>query len=382
MGRGTGGRTRCGREGATTIRVRVAPADQAELQLFEVAQAAVEHLRRPARRPRRDVAGPDQRHPQPRVVASSAAPTPTTPPPTTTTSNCFAAQPLPRASVVPKSTPPVHRPPTRYSRLLSLPRAKMAGVARSSGYVPSIDQGTTSSRAILFDHRGRPVDPSRSSMRRSSRKPGWVERRGRNLAQCGRVTAAAMASAEVKLDDVMACGITNQRETTVGGDRRTGVPCTTRSSGRTPEPQHCASAWRRRRSRPVSGADRTAVVHVLRRTEIGWLLENVDGVRERAEAGDLCFGTTDSWFAWNMTGGVNGGLPSPTSPMRRARCSWTCGRCSGTNRSVPTSVFRARCRRRSAAAPEVYGELRSPARRRRRWRESSVINRPQPSGRH
>ncbi|HRC50131.1 MAG TPA: glycerol kinase GlpK [Gordonia sp. (in: high G+C Gram-positive bacteria)] len=238
----------------------------------------------------------------------------------------------------------------------------MAGVARSSGYVLSIDQGTTSSRAILFDHRGRPVGSEQIEHAQIFPKPGWVEHDAEEIwRNVRRVTAAAMASAEVKPDDVMACGITNQRETTVVWDRRTGVPV------------YNAIVWQDTRTAALcerlagdDGPDRYRARTGLPLStyfagpKLVWLLENVDGVRERAEAGDLCFGTIDSWLAWNMTGGVNGGLhitdvtnASRTMLMDLRTLQWDEQICSdfGIPRSMLPQI---------RSSSEVYGELRSP----------------------
>ncbi|WP_290706882.1 glycerol kinase GlpK [Gordonia sp. UBA5067] len=185
----------------------------------------------------------------------------------------------------------------------------MTDVAGSSGYVVSIDQGTTSSRAILFDHRGRPAGSEQVEHEQIFPRPGWVEHNALEIwRNVRRVTASALASIDVKPVDIRACGITNQRETTVVWDRRTGVPV------------YNAIVWQDTRTAELcerlagdAGPDRYRARTGLPLStyfagpKLVWLLENVSGVRARAEAGDLCFGTMDSWLAWNMTGGVNGG---------------------------------------------------------------------------
>ncbi|MFT3899527.1 MAG: glycerol kinase GlpK [Gordonia sp. (in: high G+C Gram-positive bacteria)] len=183
-------------------------------------------------------------------------------------------------------------------------------MARSSGYVLSIDQGTTSSRAILFDHRGRPVGSEQVEHDQLFPKPGWVEHNANEIwRNVRRVTASVLASAEIQPREVMACGITNQRETTVVWERATGRPV------------HNAIVWQDTRTAALcerlggdAGPDRyrertgLPLSTYFAGPKLVWLLENVDGLRERAEDGELCFGTMDSWLAWNLTGGPNGGL--------------------------------------------------------------------------
>ena len=174
----------------------------------------------------------------------------------------------------------------------------------------AIDQGTTSTRAMIFDHAGRVVGVEQIEHEQIFPRAGWVEHDAaeiwRNTRRAG---AAALASAELTAADIAACGITNQRETTVIWDRETGRPV------------HNAIVWQDTRTNELcaelagdAGVDRyrdrtgLPLSTYFAGPKIRWLLDHVDGLRDKAEAGQLCFGTMDSWLAWNMTGGVDGGV--------------------------------------------------------------------------
>ena len=177
-------------------------------------------------------------------------------------------------------------------------------------YLVAIDQGTTSTRAIVFDTRGRPVTNAQLEHAQIFPRPGWVEHDAAEIWNNTReVTGAALAKADLARHDIAAIGITNQRETTVVWDRATG------------EPVYNAIVWQDTRTQAMvdalaaeGGVDRFADVTGLplatyfSATKIAWILDNVDGARERAERGDLLFGTTDSWVLWNLTGGPRGGV--------------------------------------------------------------------------
>ena len=171
--------------------------------------------------------------------------------------------------------------------------------------VLALDQGTTSSRAILFDVRGRIVASAQREFPQHFPRSGWVEHDPADLwtSQCA-VARAALRRAGLTAGDVVAVGITNQRETTLLWDRRTGRPL------------HRALVWQDRRT-----ADRCADLRrrglepLFRRrtgllldpyfsgTKLRWLLDHVPGARRRAERGELAFGTVDTWLAWNLSGG-------------------------------------------------------------------------------
>ncbi len=173
-----------------------------------------------------------------------------------------------------------------------------------SSHILALDQGTTSSRAIVFDKQGVVCAVAQHEFRQIFPKPGWVEHDGREIwaSQAG-VAAEALSRAGVSPRDVAAIGIANQRETTLLWDRKSG------------EPLHNAIVWQDRRT--AAHCDRlrhdgleklfqekTGLVldAYFSGTKLAWLLDNIPGARARAEAGELAFGTVDSWLAWNLSG--------------------------------------------------------------------------------
>jgi glycerol kinase len=177
-------------------------------------------------------------------------------------------------------------------------------------YVVAIDQGTTSTRAIVFDHDGSVVSVGQLEHGQIFPEPGWVEHDPIEIWNNTReVIGLALSKADITRHDVIAVGITNQRETTVIWDRKTG------------EPVYNAIVWQDTRTQAIvdrlageGGVDRfrTTVGLPLSTyfagTKIVWILENVEGARARADAGELMFGTTDSWIIWNLSGGPDGGV--------------------------------------------------------------------------
>ncbi|MGH8668253.1 MAG: FGGY family carbohydrate kinase, partial [Burkholderiales bacterium] len=171
-------------------------------------------------------------------------------------------------------------------------------------YILALDQGTTSSRAILFDREGGPMAISQREFAQVFPRPGWVEHDPREIFASQReVARQVIKKANVSLKDVMAIGITNQRETTIIWERQSG------------EPIHNAIVWQDRRTAPQCaelkkiGAEslvreRTGLVidPYFSGTKIAWLLEQVPGARARAERGELAFGTVDTWLVWQLTG--------------------------------------------------------------------------------
>jgi len=169
-------------------------------------------------------------------------------------------------------------------------------------YVLALDQGTTSSRAILFDEEGRPVSTAQREFRQIFPQPGWVEHSPKEIFETQRAVAREALQSH-KAKDVMAVGIANQRETTIVWDRQTGEPIAN------------AIVWQDRRTAPQCaelkqlGAqglvrERTGLVidPYFSGTKIAWLLDNVPGARKRAELGELAFGTVDTWLTWHLTG--------------------------------------------------------------------------------
>jgi glycerol kinase len=178
-------------------------------------------------------------------------------------------------------------------------------------YVVALDQGTTSTRAIVFDHDGMPVATGQREHRQIFPKAGWVEHDATEIRDnTFAVLAEALAAAAgARATDVAAIGITNQRETAVLWDRATGEPIAN------------AIVWQDTRTQDLvdrlavdGGVDRfraqtgLPLATYFSATKIAWLLDSIDGARKRAEAGELAFGTTDSWVLWNLTGGVDGGV--------------------------------------------------------------------------
>jgi glycerol kinase len=177
-------------------------------------------------------------------------------------------------------------------------------------YVGAIDQGTTSSRFILFDNDGQIVHVDQREHEQINPRAGWVEHDANEIwTRTRQVIAEALASSPAEAGDLEAVGITNQRETTVVWDRSTG------------EPIYNAIVWQDTRTGGLvrelagdKGVDRLrSAVGLPLSTyfsgpKIRWLLDNVEGAQERAEAGELAFGNMDTWVVWNLTGGTNGGV--------------------------------------------------------------------------
>ena len=170
------------------------------------------------------------------------------------------------------------------------------------GYVMSVDQGTTSTRCIIFDAKGCIVSVSQLEHKQIFPEPGWVEHDPDEIRKNSRrVMADAAARADISADEIAAVGITNQRETTVVWDRETGKPV------------YNAIVWQDTRTDEiVDGLSDEQKQMFLERTglpastyfsgpKIRWILDNVEGVRERAENGELAFGTIDSWLIWEFT---------------------------------------------------------------------------------
>ena len=177
-------------------------------------------------------------------------------------------------------------------------------------YILAIDQGTTSSRAIIFDKSGSIITTGQMEHEQIFPKAGWVEHDPMEIWNNTReVIGQALSKANLTRHDIAAVGITNQRETAVVWDKTTGVPI------------YNAIVWQDTRTQDI--VDRLAQDGGVERfkhdvglplatyfsgTKIVWILENVEGARAKADAGDLIFGTTDTWVLWNLTGGVNGGV--------------------------------------------------------------------------
>jgi glycerol kinase len=175
----------------------------------------------------------------------------------------------------------------------------------SRDYILALDQGTTSSRAILFDREGRPAAIAQQEFEQLYPQPGWVEHRPDDIWYSQLAAAKrVLTESGVKADQVAAIGITNQRETTIIWNRETG------------EPIHNAIVWQcRRTSDACDRLRRDGMAPIFQQrtglvldayfsgTKVQWLLDSVPGARQLARAGKLAFGTVDSWLIWKLTGG-------------------------------------------------------------------------------
>ncbi len=198
-------------------------------------------------------------------------------------------------------------------------------------YVAAIDQGTTSTRCIIFDKKGNIVSVGQKEHEQIYPKPGWVEHNPDEISKNTlEVIAKARINKNIKVEDIAACGITNQRETTVVWNKRTG------------KPYYNAIVWQDTRVGDVVNAlekshgtaffqERTGLplATYFSGLKIKWILDNVAGVREDAEKGEAIFGNMDTYTIWNLTGGIKGGLhitdvtnASRTQLMNLKTVSW------------------------------------------------------------
>jgi glycerol kinase len=175
----------------------------------------------------------------------------------------------------------------------------------SPNYILALDQGTTSSRAILFDHSGAVVAVAQKEFPQIFPQPGWVEHDPAAIwSSQWEVAQGVLAKAGITAKEVAAIGITNQRETTLVWDRKTGRPI------------HNAIVWQDRRTAPICDAlKRRGLAKKVRQktglvvdayfsaTKLAWLLQHVPGAKAMARRGELAFGTVDTWLVWNLTGG-------------------------------------------------------------------------------
>jgi Glycerol kinase len=170
----------------------------------------------------------------------------------------------------------------------------------------SLDQGTTSSRAILFDEAGRKVAAAQKEFRQHYPQPGWVEHDPRDIwsSQLG-VAAEALAAAGRKARDLAAVGITNQRETVVIWERATGQPVAPAIVWQDRRTAETCSRWRAEGLEPeVQKRTGLLLDPYFSASKLHWMLETVDGLRIRAGRGELAAGTIDTWLIWNLTGGA------------------------------------------------------------------------------
>ncbi|MEA3188913.1 MAG: glycerol kinase, partial [Chthoniobacter sp.] len=172
-------------------------------------------------------------------------------------------------------------------------------------FVLALDQGTTSSRAIFFDESGAARAVAQREFRQIFPQPGWVEHDPREIWET-QLAVAREALAEVDVREVAAIGITNQRETVVVWDRKTGEPmCNAivwqdrRTAG------FCEQLKREGRAAAIAAKTGLVVDAYFSATKLRWILDHVPDARSRAEAGELAFGTVDSWLVWKLTEGAS-----------------------------------------------------------------------------
>ena len=229
-------------------------------------------------------------------------------------------------------------------------------------YVIALDQGTTSSRAILFNRAGEIVSRAQHPFRQIYPQPGWVEHDPLEIwATEKRALAEAVGAAHIDPKQIAAIGITNQRETTILWDRATG------------QPVHNAIVWQCRRTAPLCDAltaeglgplvrERTGLLidAYFSGTKLRWLLDNVPGLRHRAERGELRAGTVDSWLIWNLTGGAahvtDYSNASRTMLFNIHTLEWDADLCAALD--IPPSLLPEpvpNCRLYGAVAPGIPG---------------------------
>ncbi|WP_347271441.1 glycerol kinase GlpK [Rhizorhabdus histidinilytica] len=229
-------------------------------------------------------------------------------------------------------------------------------------FVGAIDQGTTSSRFIVFDRHGAILAVAQKEHRQIYPSPGWVEHDPLEiLANTQEVIGAALARANLTAADLAGVGITNQRETSLLWDRATGRPLCNAlvwMDTRTDElVQHYRRDGGQDRFRDKTGLPLATYFSALK---LRWILDNVDGARTQAESGRALFGTIDSWLAWNLTGGPEGGVhltdvtnASRTMLMDLATCAWD-------DELLATFGIPRACLPRIVASSALHGTIRTP----------------------
>ena len=231
----------------------------------------------------------------------------------------------------------------------------------SEQFVAAVDQGTTSTRCMIFNRDGRVVAVDQKEHEQIFPRAGWVEHNANEIwANTREVTGGALARADLQASDIVAVGITNQRETALVWYKNTG------------EQVYNAIVWQDTRTDAIAkrlgdlggGAERykdkvgLPLATYFSGPKVVWILENVEGAREKAEAGDLVFGNMDTWLIWNMTGGPEGGLhiTDPTNASRTMlmdldTLSWDAG--IAEEMGIPLSMLPE-----IRSSSEVYGNIR------------------------
>ena len=229
-----------------------------------------------------------------------------------------------------------------------------------ASYLGAIDQGTTSTRFIIFDRSGRIVASEQREHQQIYPKPGWVEHDPEEIwRRTQEVIAGALQQRALRPSDLAAIGITNQRETTVLWDRKTGRPVYNAIVWQDTRVADSVTEFARQggqdRFRPQTGLPLTTYFSALK---IRWMLENIPGVREQAEAGEMLYGNLDTFLVWHLTGGSEGGIhvtdvtnASRTQLMNLHTMNWDPNVLSAFG--IPTAMLPRVC-----SSSEVYGTAR------------------------
>jgi glycerol kinase len=232
-----------------------------------------------------------------------------------------------------------------------------------SSYIGAIDQGTTSTRFIVFDRSGRIVSTAQQEHEQIYPQPGWVEHDAEEIwRRTQAVIAEALVQRELRATDLAAIGITNQRETTILWDRNTGAPVANAIVWQDARVADAVAEFARRGGpdlyRSRTGLPLTTYFSGLK---IRWILEHVPGVRERAESGDVLFGNVDTYLAWRLTGGPSGGIhvtdvtnASRTQLMNLATLDWD-------REILDDFQIPERMLPQIRSSSEIYGAARLPA---------------------
>ena len=230
-------------------------------------------------------------------------------------------------------------------------------------YIGAVDQGTTSTRFILFDGEGRIASVAQKEHQQIYPRPGWVEHNPDEIiARTGEVIAEALQRADVSGGDVAAVGITNQRETTVLWDKKTGKAVANAIVWQDTRVADDVAVFARNggqnRFREQTGLPLSTYFSGLK---LRWLLENIPGARARAEAGELLFGNIDTFLLWHLTGGANGGVhatdvtnASRTQLLNLKTLQWDKSLLEAF--AIPASILPA-----VKSSSEVYGAISLPA---------------------
>lgn len=232
-----------------------------------------------------------------------------------------------------------------------------------ASYLGAIDQGTTSTRFIIFDRSGRIVASEQREHQQIYPKPGWVEHDPEEIwRRTQEVVAAALRQRALRPSDLAAVGITNQRETTLMWDRKSGKPVYNAIVWQDTRVADSVAEFERQggqdRFRPQTGLPLTTYFSGLKTR---WMLENIPGVREQAEAGDVLFGNVDTFLVWHLTGGPDGGIhitdltnASRTQLMNLETLDWDPAILSAFG--IPAAMLPRIC-----SSSEVYGTARESA---------------------